>query len=117
MVAAPPKKTKGERTEETMEHSGSESAIQEASVKEEKKRKVIHGQEPELSTSTDLMTVQTVTFDDETEELIKLITSAHEEKVPLHALLALWSKFKEVLQQSKTAAEDCEDSAKIKKNN
>ena len=40
------------------------------------------------------------------------MTSAYEDKVPLHALLALWSKFKEVLQKSETAAKDCEDSGK-----
>ena len=42
-------------------------------VKEEKTVTVIHGQEPEPSTSKDLKSEETVTLDDETCELMKLV--------------------------------------------
>ena len=50
---------------------------------------------------------ETVTIDDETLELMNLMkTSAPEGMVPLHALLALRSKLKEVLQEPPTPDDD-----------
>ena len=42
-------------------------------VKEEMKTTVVHGQEPDPSTSKDLKTEETVTLDDETWELMKSV--------------------------------------------
>ena len=82
-------------------------------VKEEKIATVIHGQEPEPSTSKDLKAEETVTLDDETWELMKLVKNhACEGKIPWHALLALQSKFKEALQKYEAAADFCKDIGK-----
>ena len=82
-------------------------------VKEEKTATVIHGQEPETSASKDLEAEETVTLDDETWELMKLVKNrACEGKIPWHSLLALQSKFKEALQKYEAAADGCKDIGK-----
>ena len=82
-------------------------------VKEEKTATVIHEQEPEPSTSKDLKAEETVTLNDETWELMKLVKNrACAGKIPWHALLALQSKFKEALQKYEAATDGCKDIGK-----
>ena len=82
-------------------------------VKEEMKTTVVHGQEPEPSTSKDLKTEETLTLDDVTWELIKSVKNhVGQGKISWHTLLALQSKFKEALQKYEDAADGCKDIGK-----
>ena len=73
--------------------------------------------EPEPSTSRDLKAEETVTLDDETWELMKLVENhVGEGKIPWHALLALRSKFKKVLQKYEAAVDGCKDISKGQEN-
>ena len=87
-------------------------------VKEEMKTTVIHGQEPEPSTSKDLKTEETVTLDDKTWELMKSVKNhVGQGKIPWHTFLACNLSLRKHCKNMKLQLMVVRILARVKKNN